>query len=171
MMSVFLQPIGLLAFWSPGPLEMLLLATVALLLYGGDLPNVARSWGKSFSEFRRGLSGIQNELNDVIYGEPERLEYHQETSDSYGGGTETIDAEVTEAEEADAGDSDHTASDSETEDSGAFDSEGPDSEMSHAYRGGLETGDNDGAEGVTAEENGPTGKGPGIEGNMDSFPD
>ena len=80
MMSEFFLPIGFLAFWSPGPVEMMLLAAVALLLYGGDLPNVARSWGKSLSEFRRGLSGIQNELNDVIYGEPERLEYHQETS-------------------------------------------------------------------------------------------
>ena len=71
MMSEFFLPVGFLAFWSPGPVEMMLLAAVALLLYGGDLPNVARSWGKSLSEFRRGLSGTQNELNDVIYGDPE----------------------------------------------------------------------------------------------------
>ncbi len=68
----------LLAFgFSPGPAEMLLLAVVALLLYGGRLPEVAREWGKSFTEFRRGLSGIQNEINDVIYSEPDRLEYHE----------------------------------------------------------------------------------------------
>jgi Sec-independent protein translocase protein TatA len=68
---------GLLAFLTPGPGEMLLLALVALLLYGGDLPQVARTWGNSFAEFRRSLSGIQRDLNEVIYSEPERrLEYH-----------------------------------------------------------------------------------------------
>ena len=57
---------------------MMVLAVVALLLYGGNLPEVARSWGKSFAEFRRGLSGFQNELNDVIYSEPEQIAYHHE---------------------------------------------------------------------------------------------
>lgn len=68
-----------LAFWSPGPAEMLVLAVVALLLYGGNLPEVARSWGKSFAEFRRGLTGFQNELNEVIYSEPDQLPYHEES--------------------------------------------------------------------------------------------
>ena len=67
-----------IAFWSPGPGEMLVLAVVALLLYGGNLPEVARSWGKSFAEFRRGLSGFQNELNSVIYSDPEQLPYHSD---------------------------------------------------------------------------------------------
>jgi len=69
---------ALLAFWSPGPGEMMVLAAVALLLYGGKLPEVARSWGKSFAEFRRGLSGIQSDINDAIYSEPQRLEYQPE---------------------------------------------------------------------------------------------
>ncbi|MEM8944720.1 MAG: twin-arginine translocase TatA/TatE family subunit [Planctomycetota bacterium] len=68
------------AFWSPGPAEMLVLAVVALLLYGGNLPEVARSWGKSFAEFRRGLTGFQNELNEVIYSEPEQLAYDDKVS-------------------------------------------------------------------------------------------
>ena len=73
--------IALLGFWSPGPSEMLLLALVALLLYGGDLPEVARSWAKTFNEFRRNLMGIQNEINSAIYAEPEptrRLQYYPE---------------------------------------------------------------------------------------------
>lgn len=73
-----------LAFWSPGPAEMMVLAVVALLLYGGNLPEVARSWGKSFAEFRRGLSGFQNELNDVIYSEPEQLGYDASLDDDIG---------------------------------------------------------------------------------------
>lgn len=67
------------AFWSPGPAEMLVLAVVALLLYGGNLPEVARSWGKTFAEFRRGLTGFQSELNEVIYSEPDQLPYHEES--------------------------------------------------------------------------------------------
>lgn len=72
----------LLAFLTPSPSEMLVIAIIALLLYGGDLPRVAREWGKHFTEFRRHLSGIRNELNDAIYAEPEpprpRLQHHPE---------------------------------------------------------------------------------------------
>ncbi len=75
MCTAVVDSFALVAFWSPGPGEMLLLALVALLLYGGDLPEVARSWGKSFAEFRRSLSGIQRDLNETIYSEPQRLEY------------------------------------------------------------------------------------------------
>ena len=83
----------LLAFWSPSPGEMLVVAVVALLLYGGKLPEVARSWGKSFSEFRRSLSGIQNDINEAIHSEPQQLEYRPERT-SY---TDDSAAEPTEA--------------------------------------------------------------------------
>ncbi len=84
---------ALLAFWSPGPGEMLLLAAVALLLYGGQLPEVARSWGKSFAEFRRSFSGIQNDLNEAIYSEPQQLEYRPEqTSHADDSAAEPTDA-------------------------------------------------------------------------------
>lgn len=56
--------------------EMVVLMLVALLVYGGDLPKVARSWGKSIAEFKRGLSNIQNEFNNVMYDEPRRIPYH-----------------------------------------------------------------------------------------------
>lgn len=75
MCTAVVDSFAIVAFWSPGPGEMLLLALVALLLYGGDLPEVARTWGKSFAEFRRNLSGIQRDLNETIYSEPQRLEY------------------------------------------------------------------------------------------------
>lgn len=66
----------LLTIWTPGAGEMLLLAIIALLLYGGELPQAARQWGRAFAEFRRHLSGIQRDFNDAIYSEPQRLEYH-----------------------------------------------------------------------------------------------
>ncbi|MEM9351610.1 MAG: twin-arginine translocase TatA/TatE family subunit [Planctomycetota bacterium] len=71
---------SILAFWSPGPGEMLLILGVALLLYGGKLPEVARSWGQTLAEFRRGLSGIQDEFNQSLYvdTDTERLPYYDE---------------------------------------------------------------------------------------------
>jgi sec-independent protein translocase protein TatA len=61
-----------------GPAEMVVVAVIALLLVGKDLPNVAREWGKYFNEFRRHLNAVKSELNDAIYAEPERpkLQYH-----------------------------------------------------------------------------------------------
>jgi Sec-independent protein translocase protein TatA len=65
---------------TPSPSEMLFLAVIALLVFGKDLPNVVRQWGKTFGEFRRHLNGMRSELNEVIYAEPERpkLQYHPE---------------------------------------------------------------------------------------------
>ncbi len=62
----------------------MLLAVVALLLYGGNLPEVARSWGKTFSEFRRGLTGFQSEMNNVIYDEPEKIAYRDDSRNPHG---------------------------------------------------------------------------------------
>lgn len=94
-----------LAFWSPGPGEMLVIGIFALLLYGGDLPRMARSWGKTLQEFRRGLSGIQDEINEVIYAEsdpsPPKLQYHPQFHNDDAAGDSApvidVDAEVNSA--------------------------------------------------------------------------
>lgn len=70
-----------LAFLGPlGGAEMLMVAIIALLVFGKDLPHVAREWAKHFAEFRRHVNGIKSELSDAIYAEPERprLQYHPE---------------------------------------------------------------------------------------------
>jgi Sec-independent protein translocase protein TatA len=68
-----------LAF-SLGPMEMAVVAVIALLLFGKDLPNVAKEWARTFNEFRRHLNSVKSELNEAIYAEPERpkLQYHPE---------------------------------------------------------------------------------------------
>ncbi len=70
------QGMFLIGFIGVGPTEMMVLMIVALLLFGGDLPKVARSWGKSIAEFKKGMSGIQNEFNSVFYDDPPRIPYH-----------------------------------------------------------------------------------------------
>lgn len=48
-----------------GPTEMIVIAIVGLLLFGRRLPDVGRSVGKSFFEFKRGLGGLQGEMNEM----------------------------------------------------------------------------------------------------------
>lgn len=45
------------------PLHLLVVAIVALLLFGNRLPEVARSLGKAVNEFKRGLKDVQEEIN------------------------------------------------------------------------------------------------------------
>ena len=48
-----------------GPMEMMIVGVIALLLFGKRLPEVARSMGKGIVEFKKGLSGIEEELNSA----------------------------------------------------------------------------------------------------------
>jgi TatA/E family protein of Tat protein translocase len=80
------------------PTEMLMLMLVALLLFGGDLPKVARSWGKSLAEFKRSISGIQNEFHDIFREEPRQIPYHDPV---YSHNAGTIDADTVEADSVD----------------------------------------------------------------------
>jgi sec-independent protein translocase protein TatA len=45
--------------------ELLVIGAVAVLLFGGRLPSVARSLGKSLTEFKRGLADIQDEVRNA----------------------------------------------------------------------------------------------------------
>lgn len=48
-----------------GPMEMVIVGTIALLLFGKRLPEVARSLGKGITEFKRGLHGIEDEIHEA----------------------------------------------------------------------------------------------------------
>ena len=53
----------LLAFGGFSPLHWLVVGVVALLLFGNRLPEVARSLGRSFKEFKRGLNDVTDEMD------------------------------------------------------------------------------------------------------------
>ncbi len=50
------------AFFSPGPMELLIIGAIAVLLFGKRLPEVGRSLGKGIVEFKKGIHGIEDEI-------------------------------------------------------------------------------------------------------------
>ena len=53
-----------------GTPELIVFAIIAVILFGGRLPSVARSLGKSIIEFKKGMSDIENEVKTSVYSEP-----------------------------------------------------------------------------------------------------
>ena len=54
-----------LALWMPQGFEWVVIAVIALLLFGKRLPEVARSMGKGVVEFKKGLKGVQEEVREM----------------------------------------------------------------------------------------------------------
>ena len=50
-------------FGMPGPLEMIIIAAIILLLFGNRLPSVMRSLGRGVVEFKKGIQGIEEEVD------------------------------------------------------------------------------------------------------------
>ena len=51
--------------WVPGPVEMILIGGVALLFFGKRLPEVSKSIGRSVVEFKKGLKGVEDEIDSA----------------------------------------------------------------------------------------------------------
>lgn len=49
----------------PGPMEMLIILAIAVLLFGKRLPEVGRSLGKGIVEFKKGIHGIEEEIESA----------------------------------------------------------------------------------------------------------
>jgi len=55
----------LFAWFSPGPMEMMIILGIAVLLFGKRLPEVGRSLGKGIVEFKKGVRGIEDEVQSA----------------------------------------------------------------------------------------------------------
>ncbi|MEQ9411433.1 MAG: twin-arginine translocase TatA/TatE family subunit [Fuerstiella sp.] len=62
-------------FINPGPQELIIVGIFALLLFGKRLPEVARNLGKGLSEFKKGMSGMQDEVRQASSAADRSINY------------------------------------------------------------------------------------------------
>lgn len=65
-----------LAAWMPQGWEWIAIVIVGLLLFGSRLPSIARSLGKSITEFKRGVKDVTAEVSETA--DPKKLDQPRE---------------------------------------------------------------------------------------------
>ncbi len=63
--------------FSPGPIEIGVVLVIMLVLFGKKLPEVGRSLGKGLVEFKKGVKGVQDEV-DINVDAEARLQIEKE---------------------------------------------------------------------------------------------
>ena len=64
MLTAFPMTLGILG--NIGWMEWAVIMTVMLLLFGRRLPEVGKSLGKGIVEFKKGLKGVEDEVNEQV---------------------------------------------------------------------------------------------------------
>ncbi len=62
-----------------GMWEAIVLGLLGVLIFGKRLPEVGKSIGKGIVEFKKGLSGIEDDI-DITAKQPPKIEQHQNPS-------------------------------------------------------------------------------------------
>ncbi len=68
-------------FGMPGGIEWIIILIVALLIFGKRLPEVMKSMGKGIVEFKKGIKGVEDDVEDAVEKKPEKLETHKNRND------------------------------------------------------------------------------------------
>ena len=55
-----------LGFWTPGPLELIIILVIAVLLFGRRLPEIARGLGKSMTEVKKGVHEVEETKDELV---------------------------------------------------------------------------------------------------------
>lgn len=65
----------MLAFLSlPSGAEWIIILVIAVLIFGRRLPDIARSLGKSITEFKKGVKDAENEVKSASADDPAQKE-------------------------------------------------------------------------------------------------
>jgi sec-independent protein translocase protein TatA len=52
-----------------GATELMIVAFVSLLIFGNRLPSVMRSLGRSVTEFKKGVAGVEDDIEQAVIAE------------------------------------------------------------------------------------------------------
>lgn len=68
-------------FGMPGGIEWIIILIVALLIFGKRLPEVMKSVGKGIVEFKKGVSGVEDEVEGAVNKKQDELESNDKKDD------------------------------------------------------------------------------------------
>ncbi len=85
-------------FGNLGTMELLIILAIGLLLFGRRLPEVGKSLGKGIVEFKRGLKGIEEEVEERSTTNPGRSSQQRLPSSNENEGTDTDSRRVSRAD-------------------------------------------------------------------------
>ena len=60
-------------FGMPGGMEWIIILIVALLIFGKRLPEVMKSMGRGIVEFKKGVKGVEDDVEDAIEKKPDKI--------------------------------------------------------------------------------------------------
>ena len=65
------------------PFVYVMFALVAFLLFGNRLPSVMRSLGRSVVEFKKGVAGIEDDIDEAVRSADDKVKSKQEDSEAH----------------------------------------------------------------------------------------
>jgi sec-independent protein translocase protein TatA len=88
-----------LAFGWPGGPEWIVLLVLGLLIFGKRLPDVGRSIGRSIVEFKRGIKGIEDDIDDESKRDDRKLPKNEYRDLPLDASPDEVDAARTSAQQ------------------------------------------------------------------------
>jgi len=64
------------------PITYIVIALIAFLLFGNRLPSVMRSLGRSVVEFKKGVAGIEDDIDEAVRSADKEVKAKKEESEA-----------------------------------------------------------------------------------------